>query len=230
MQIINDDILDKKREKKLKRIIDEIMQVKDMQEYTKNLKGLKIIKGDILHKDISASIRDDYIIIPITKVENILEDNESVNILKSNILHEICHIKLEKILPEIHEKHKQAYNKEDFITAFTIIIYVEYLAHLESSKYETEKMIEQYFESINNYNWDFLQDISKIYLVKHAGYIIGRAKDKRMIYKDYINNLENYELKEQIIKIQNILESVGIVDDYNKLLPIEKIVRLYITN
>ena len=96
-------------------------------------------------------------------------------------------------------------------------------------------MIDQYLKSINNYNWDFSDDISKIYLVKHAGYIIARAKDerdkdKRVKDKSYISNLKNPRVREEIKKIQDILDNIKIEDDYNQLLPIENIVRKYITN
>lgn len=150
--------------------------------------------------------------------------------IKSNIIHEIYHMKLKRILPKIHKKHKEAYNNEDFITSFTIVIYIEYLTHLESSKYETEKMIDQYLKSINDYNWDFSDDTSKIYLVKHAGYIIARAEDERVKNKNYILNLKNEILRKEIKKIQDILDNIKIEDNYNQLLPIENIVRKYITN
>ena len=91
-------------------------------------------------------------------------------------------------------------------------------------------MIDQYLKSINNYNWDFSDDISKIYLVKHAGYIIARAKDERVKDKSYISNLKNPRVREEIKKIQDILDNIKIEDDYNQLLHIENIVRKYITN
>ena len=230
MQIINDNLLDKEREEKLKELIEEIAQIKDIEECIQDIKGIKIIEENILHKDISASIKEEYIIIPINKIGNIIENFEEISLIKSNIIHEIYHMKLKRILPKIHKKHKEAYESEDFITSFTIIIYIEYLTHLESSKYETEKMIDQYLKSINNYNWDFSDDISKIYLVKHAGYIIARAKDERAKDKSYISNLKNPRVREEIKKIQDILDNIKIEDDYNQLLPIEDIVRKYITN
>lgn len=230
MKIINDNLLDKEREEKLKELIEEIAQIKDIEECIQDIKGIKIIEENILHKDISASLKEEYIIIPINKIGNIIENFEEISLIKSNIIHEIYHMKLKRILPEIHKKHKEAYESEDFITSFTIIIYIEYLTHLESSKYETEKMIDQYLKSINNYNWDFSDDISKIYLVKHAGYIIARAKDERVKDKSYISNLKNTRVREEIKKIQDILDNIKIEDDYNQLLHIENIVRKYITN
>lgn len=230
MQIINDNLLDKERKEKLKELIEEIIQIKDIEECIQDIKGIKIIEENILHKDISASIKDGYIIIPINKIGNITENSEEINLIKSNIIHEIYHMKLKRILPKIHKKHKEAYNNEDFITSFTIVIYIEYLTHLESSKYETEKMIDQYLKSINDYNWDFSDDTSKIYLVKHAGYIIARAEDERVKNKNYILNLKNEILRKEIKKIQDILDNIKIEDNYNQLLPIENIVRKYITN
>lgn len=230
MQIINDNLLDEGRKEKLKELIEEIIQIKDIEEFIQDIKGIKIIKENILHKDISASIKDEYIIIPINKIGNIIENFEEISLLKSNIIHEIYHMKLQKILPKIHKKHKEAYDNEDFITSFTIVIYIEYLTHLESAKYETEKMIDQYLESINDYNWDFSDDISKIYLVKHAGYIIARAEDERVKNKNYIANLKNERLRVEIENIQYILDNIKIKDDYNQLLSIENIVRKYITN
>lgn len=178
MQIINDNLLDKERKEKLKELIEEIIQIKDIEECIQDIKGIKIIEENILHKDISASIKDGYIIIPINKIGNI----------------------------------------------------IEYLTHLESSKYETEKMIDQYLKSINDYNWDFSDDTSKIYLVKHAGYIIARAEDERVKNKNYILNLKNEILREEIKNIQDILDNIKIEDNYKQLLPIENIVRKYITN
>lgn len=139
MQIINDNLLDKEREEKLKELIKEIAQIKDIEECIQDIKGIKIIEENILLKDISASIKEEYIIIPINKIGNIIENFEEISLIKSNIIHEIYHMKLKWILPKIHKKHKEAYESEDFITSFTIIIYREYLTHLESSKYETEK-------------------------------------------------------------------------------------------
>lgn len=230
MEIINDNLLDEEKKEKLKEIIEEIAQIKDIEEFIRDVKGIKIIEKNILHKDISASIKDGYIMIPINKIGNIIESSEKISLIKSNIIHEIYHMKLQRILPKIHKKHKEAYDNEDFIKSFTIVIYIEYLTHMESAKYETEKMIEQYLESINNYNWDFSKDISKIYLVKHAGYIIARAKDERVKNKNYILNLKNERLREEIKNIQDILDNIKLEDDYNKLLPIENIVRKYITN
>lgn len=91
-------------------------------------------------------------------------------------------------------------------------------------------MIDQYLKSINDYNWDFSDDTSKIYLVKHAGYIIARAEDERVKNKNYILNLKNEILRKEIKKIQDILDNTKIEDNYNQLLPIENIVRKYITN
>lgn len=101
---------------------------------------------------------------------------------------------------------------------------------MESVKFEPEESINEYFDSINNYNWDFSQDESKISLIKHASYIITRAMDERVKNKNYISNLRNYELREKIKNIKAILQNIEIVDDYKQLLSIESIVKRYITN
>ena len=230
MEIINNSILNEKTEIQFRKIINEICE-KYYNEISKNVKGIKIIERGIIHKDISTRWENGYIVIPVNKIEGLFNGNEKeINLIKSNIIHEIYHAKLENELPRIHQQHKEACNKEDYIKAYTIIVYIEYLAHLESVKFEPKESINDYFESINKYNWDFSQDESKIFLIKHASYIITRSMDERVINKNYIANLRNYELREEIKNIKAILHNIEIVDDYEQLLSIENIVKRYITN
>lgn len=231
MQIINSNLLDKNRREKLKSILEEIFNMEENKQIINDIKGIKLVEPGILHSSSSGRIIEDFIVLPADKIGDIVNNyNEECQIIKSNILHEISHVKLKKELPQLHEMHQNALVKEDFITGFTIGIYIEYLTHLESTKHETEKMIDQYMQSINDYNWNFQEDISKINFIKHSGYIIARAEDDRVKEKNYISNFKNIKLKKEIENIQKLLKHIKREDNYDTLLPLENIVKQYISN
>lgn len=231
MQIINSNLLDKNRREKLKSILEEIFNMEENKQIINDIKGIKLVEPGILHSSSSGRIIDDYIVLPVDKIGDIINNfDEECQIIKSNILHEISHIKLKKVLPRLHKMHQKALEKEDYIMGFTIDIYIEYLTHLESTQYETEKMIDKYMKSINDYNWNFLDYISKIYLIKHSGYIIARAEDARVKEKNYISNFKNIKLRKEIENIQKLLKNIKREDNYTALLPLENIVKKYISN
>lgn len=232
MKIFNKELLSIAQEEKLSSIIHEIVQKEYSNLNSIEIKGIKIIKEGVIHKDVSARMEDGYIILPINKISNVLDSNneDEIDMLKSNIIHEMYHVQLYNMMPNIHGKHKKSMEDEDYITTFTIIIYIEYLAHLESVKYETIDGINKYYESINNYNWNFTQEQSNLYMIKHASYIIARADDNRIKDKNYIENLKSSELKERIIEVKDLLKNIKISDDYEQLLEIERFVSRYISN
>ena len=169
--------------------------------------------------------------LPVDKTANILNisNQEELKKLKSNIIHEMCHVELLTLLPKLHKKHELAIQKENYITAFVIIIYIEYLAHLKSVQYESIICIDEFFKSINIYDWDFKDEMSKTYMIKTASYIITRDSDKRVKGRNYIENLKNIELKEKIKEVKILIENTKLFDDnYGQLLRIEEFVTKYI--
>lgn len=144
------------------------------------------------------------------------------------IYHELCHIDLENKLPNLHYLHKKSMDIDDDITCFTIMIYIEYLAHLKSTKLETSENQIKFYESINQKKWNFNNEIDKIYFIKYAPYIIGRD-----LRNEYILKLDDSELKKHIEEVKKEFEKLPIaelIDNYNILGDLEKLVKKYISN
>ena len=111
------------------------------------------------------------------------------------------------------------------------MIFIEYLAHLKSNKYETTITQKKYFDSVNHKKWDFNNEEDLIIFIKNSAYIIARnEKDKNI---DNIANFDDCELKSRLLEIKkafDIIMKKEIFDDYNILINLEKIVKKYITN
>ena len=96
-----------------------------------------------------------------------------------------------------------------------------------SLKCETEENVKRFLESVNNRKWNFNDEITKIYFIKYASYILARINNTF----DYINIIESDEVKERLVELKKILEKVnrfGLIDDYNNLSELEKYVSKYI--
>lgn len=225
MNINNEAKMDLKYLDKLKEIINTIAI-----PYEFNLdefNGIKIISDSLLHPVSVGNFKDKTILLPKNKTQKYLQD-ENYDLLKSTIYHELCHVDLLNKLPHLHELHKKYMNEENYIKCFTIMIYIEYIAHLKSSKLETPETKEKFYKSVNQRNWDFSDNCDKIMFVKSSPYIIGRDENNK-----YIMKLENFELKERVLEIQSEFENLSsknYIDNYSILSNLEILVSKYITN
>lgn len=225
MNINNEAKIDLKYLDKLKEIINSI----DVP-YEFNLdgfNGIKIISDSLLHPTSDGNLKDKTILLPKNKTQKYLQ-NENYGLIKSTIYHELCHVDLSNKLPYLHELHKKYMNEENYIKCFTIMIYIEYIAHLKSSKLETTETQENFYKSVNQRNWDFSDNCDKIMFIKFSPYIIGRDKNNK-----YIMKLENFELKERVLEVQSELKKLptkNYIDNYFILSKLEILVSKYITN
>ncbi len=190
-------------------------------------KGIKIISDSLLHSNSDGHMENKTIFLPKNKIQKYIYDGEN-DLIKSTLYHELCHIDLENKLPKLHSLHEKSVNIEDDITCFTIMIYIEYLAHLKSSNIETLANQLKFYNSINEYNWNFDDEVDKVYFIKYVPYIIGRDVNNK-----YLSSIYNKELKKRIEEIKKEFEKLSttkLIDDYSILYDLEKIVKKYITN
>ena len=195
-----------------------------------DLKGLYQIKiVDSIENPISdGRFENNSIILPKNKIEEYIKNNDKATI-SSTIYHELCHVDLKNRLPQLHylsDKYKQ---EENYIKYFTIMIYIEYIAHIMSFKYESEVTIKRFLESINSRIWDFNDEISRITFIKCVPYVLARINKNF----DYINIIKSEDFKKYIVQAKGIIERAvrdGAKDDYNNLIELEDFVSKYISN
>lgn len=211
---------------KLENIYNSILkQTKDLDLL--NFKGIRIVEDSLLNSLSDGHFESGIIILPKNKILNYLE-NENFDILKSTIYHELCHVDLYNKIPRLHKLHKKYNELDNFVKSFTIMIYIEYLAHLKSSKLETIETQTDFFDSVYKLNYDFSNIEHKIYFIKATPYIIGRD-----INGYYVNKIKNMDFKNRIEEVKKVLIKLpkeNLIDDYNILNELEKIVSKYITN
>ena len=195
-----------------------------------DLKGLHQIKIVVSIENTSSDGRfeNNAIILSKNKMEEYIKNNDKATI-KSTIYHELCYVDLNNRLPQLHHLSDKYEREENYIKYFTIMIYVEYIAHLLSSKHESKENIKKFLESINNRTWNFNDEISRIYLIKCVPYVLGRINKNF----DYINIVKSEDLKKRIVQAKEIIERAvcdGAIDDYNNLVELEDFVSKYISN
>lgn len=226
MNIINTANMAKVDLKLLNNICDSLKNVVlDLDLF--GFKGIEIIPDSFLHSDSDGNTKNKLILLPINKTHSYLI-NEGRDVVKSTIYHELCHIDLANKLPKLHELHEKYIMSDDYIKCFTIMIYIEYVAHLKSSIFESKDTQLKYYSSINNKKWDFNDECDKILFIKHIPYILGRD-----INNEYINDISNVVLKQKLIEVKKeleILPTKNFIDDYSVLYDFEKLVQKYITN
>ncbi|MBE5820078.1 MAG: hypothetical protein E7310_04640 [Clostridiales bacterium] len=194
------------------------------------LDGLEQIKvvDNIENTSSDGRFEKNAIILPKNKMEEYIKNNDR-DTVKSTIYHELCHVNLKNKLPQLHSLCDKYKVEKNFIKYFTIMVYIEYIAHIMSLKYETEEITKRFLESINNRSWNFNDEISRIYFIKYVPYVLGRVNNNF----DYIDIVKSKEFKNHIIEVKEIIERisyVGLIDDYNILLELEDFVSKYINN
>lgn len=190
-------------------------------------KGIKIVSDSLLHPDSDGHMENKTMLLPKNKTQRYIETGQ-YDLLKSTIYHELCHVDLANKLPNLHLLHQKSADIEDDITCFTIMIYIEYLAHLKSTEIETLENQTNFYDSLYNQTWNFDDDNHKIYFIKAAPYIIGRDIENK-----YLPCIRDKELKMRIEEVKSELEKLPtnkLIDDYSILYNLEKIVKRYITN
>lgn len=195
-----------------------------------DLKGLHQMKivDSIENTSSDGRFENNAIILPKNKMEEYIKNNDKATI-KSTIYHELCHVDLNNRLPQLHYLSDKYKREENYIKYFTIMIYIEYIAHIMSLKHEAEENIKRFLESINNRTWNFNDEISRIYFIKCVPYVLGRINKNF----DYINIVKSEDFKKNIVQAKEIIErtvSDGAVDDYNNLVEVEDFVSKYISN
>ena len=195
-----------------------------------DLKGLHQIKivDSIENTSSNERFENNAIILPKNKMEEYIKNNDKATI-KSTIYHELCHVDLNNRLPQLHHLNDKYKQEENYIKYFTIMVYIEYVAHIMSLKYESEETIKRFLESINNRIWNFNDEISRIYFIKCVPYVLGRINKNF----DYINIVKSEDFKKHIVQAKEIIERAvcdGAIDDYNNLIELEDFVSKYISN
>ena len=226
MNIINEAKMKLEYLDKLKKMCNSLINSAEELDL-RGFKGIKIIQDSLLHPTSDGNTRDKTILLPKDKTEKYLKE-ENYDLIKSTIYHELCHIDLSNKLPYLHDLHKQSMEEEDYIKSFTIMIYIEYIAHLKSSKIETCKTKNIFYDSVNKKHWNFLDECDKIMFIKTTPYIIGRDEKS-----EYLNKLENSELRKRILEVAKELKKLpksNFVDSYYILHDLEILVSKYITN
>ena len=190
-------------------------------------KGIEIVDDSLLRIDSDACTTNKLTQLPKRKTEHYI-DQDNLCKVKSTIFHEMVHINLSNKLPNIHEEFEQSVINEDIVKNYTIRLYIEYVAHKQSSDKECVQNKREFYNSVNNYAWDFNNDATREYFIRIAGYIIGRDRNNK-----YLNQIINEELKSNLLEIKPVLEQIGvmpIIDDYMVLSRLEKIVSKYVSN
>lgn len=195
-----------------------------------HLKAIKIIDDGILFKDSDGhfDLEKGMILFQISNLKNYI-DNDNYDILKSIIFHELCHVDLYAKIPSLHKEHIIACKNENYIKSFTIMVYIEYLAHIKSCKYEKENNIIGLITSINKKKWDFNNEIDLIYFVKYVPYVLGKCYRK----EEYLNKLSNEKYLERISEFRKVLCDITngkLINNYDDLKELENIVKKYIHN
>ena len=221
MKIINEAEMPEEYMATVKEIVENIINNNSELECVKIVNVLDNVNAD-------GRYENNCILLSKSKNEKYIKIRD-FNMIKSIVYHELCHVDLKSKLPQLHilsEKYKQ---EEKYIKFFTIMVYIEYVCHLMSLKYETEENVKRFLESVNNRKWNFNDEITKLYFIKDAPYILGRINNNF----DYISIIESDEVKERLVKLKKILERInrfGVIDDYNNLLELEKYVSKYIND
>jgi len=195
-----------------------------------NLRDLKEIKvvNNLENKSSDGRFENDTILLPRDNIENYIK-NEEYNTIESTIYHEFCHVDLKSRLPQLHDLSEKYKNDKNYIKYFTIMVYIEYIAHIMSLKYETEEIIKRFLSSINNRKWNFNDEISRIYFIKYVPYVLGRINNNF----EYIDIIRSNEFKIRIAEVKEIIERIpkeNLIDDYNVLIELENYVNKYISN
>lgn len=192
-----------------------------------NFKGIRLIEDKYFNASPDGKSENGTVLLPSIKTQRYLHEGNE-DLIKSTIYHELCHVDLLNKLPNLHQLHNYYVQKEDYIKSFTIMIYIEYIVHLRSSKLETQEMKEAFFESIINKNWIFDNEENRIYFIKCAPYIIARDNTN-----NFINSIKDSDLKARIVEIKIEFEKLANknpIDEYAKLNKLEHIVSKYISN
>ena len=195
-----------------------------------DLQGLEDIKivNNLENKSSDGKFENNSIFLPKNKMEQYMK-NEDFDTIKSTIYHELCHVDLKNKLPQLHVLSDEYRNNENYVRYFTIMVYIEYISHIMSLKYETEENIKRFLKSINNRTWNFNDEISRIYFIKCAPYVLGRINNNF----EYIDIIKSDEFKVHIVEVKEIIEripNVNLIDDYNVLIELENYVSKYIRN
>lgn len=195
-----------------------------------DLQGLGDIKivNNLENESSDGRFENNSIFLPKNKMEEYMK-NEDFDTIKSTIYHELCHVDLKNKLPQLHVLSDEYRNNENYVRYFTIMVYIEYISHIMSLKYETEENIKRFLNSINNRTWNFNDEISRIYFIKCAPYVLGRINNNF----EYIDIIKSNEFKVHIVEVKEIIEripNVNLIDDYNVLIELENYVSKYISN
>lgn len=195
-----------------------------------DLQGLGDIKivNNLENESSDGRFENNSIFLPKNKMEEYMK-NEDFDTIKSTIYHELCHVDLKNKLPQLHVLSDEYRNNENYVRYFTIMVYIEYISHIMSLKYETEENIKRFLNSINNRTWNFNDEISRIYFIKCAPYVLERINNNF----EYIDIIKSNEFKVHIVEVKEIIEripNVNLIDDYNVLIELENYVSKYISN
>lgn len=195
-----------------------------------DLRGLEDIKivNNLENESSDGRVENNSIFLSKNKMEEYMK-NEDFDTIKSTSYHELCHVDLKNKLPQLHVLSDEYRNNENYVRYFTIMVYIEYISHIMSLKYETEENIKRFLKSINNRTWNFNDEISRIYFIKCAPYVLGRINNNF----EYIDIIKSNEFKVHIVEIKEIIEripNVNLIDDYNVLIELENYVSKYISN
>lgn len=223
MKIINEAEMPEEYMAIVKEIVENIIN-NNSELDLRELECVKIVNV-LDNANADGRYENNSILLSNSKTENYIRMRD-FNTIKSTFYHELCHVDLKSKLPQLHILSEKYKREKKYIKFFTIMVYIEYVCHLMSLKYETEENVKRFLESVNNRKWNFNDEITKI---KYASYILGRINNNF----DYINIIESDEVKERLIELKKILEKInmfGVIDDYNNLLELEKYVSKYITD
>lgn len=169
----------------LERVFNELLNYYFKNELTL-FRGVKIINRNFPNKYSVARMENGYVLLPKNSISKLIKND--MQLLKSNIYHELCHIYLLEKYPKIHKLYNIAKQKEKYIKAFTMLFFIEYLANILSVPLESDSTIKKYINSVNDYSWNFDDWESELFFIKNSPYIIVRKNDKRIINSVKIKN------------------------------------------
>lgn len=209
MKINNEAKMQEKYIEILKDIIKNIIS----NNHELDLQGLEDIKivNNLENESSDGRFENNSIFLPKNKMEEYMK-NEDFDTIKSTIYHELCHVDLKNKLPQLHVLSDEYRNNENYVRYFTIMVYIEYISHIMSLKYETEENIKRFLKSINNRTWNLNDEISRIYFIKCAPYVLGRINNNF----EYIDIIKSDEFKVHIVEVKEIIEripNVNLIDD-----------------
>lgn len=226
MKINNEAHISKVYLEKLEDILNQLIN-ENVELNLSNLEQIKIV-DNIENTSSDGRFENNTIILPKNKMEDYIKKDDT-NTIKSTIYHELCHVDLKNKLPQLHNLSEKYRNNEDYIKYFTIMVYIEYISHIMSSKYETDEIIKRFLESVNNRMWNFNDEITRMYFIKCMPYVLGRINK----HAEYINIIKNNEVKRHIVEAKEIIKRIqneNLVDDYNILIELENYISKYISN